>query len=183
LLAHQLRGEPLLVMAAYREAEGRHQPEVGALLARLAREAEVLPLARPSPEAVAQWVRDAGAGEAEDWYRLSEGHPLYLVEGLRLGRSPGPSGLEGLLDEHLARLPADARPVLEAAAVLGRELSVADLAATAEQPLDPVQAALGEHWGTQHADSGHLAGSSLRGEVPLTRAKDWAAARTWSQAA
>jgi hypothetical protein len=175
-------------MAAHREAEGRRQPEVGALLARLAREAEMLPLTRLRPEAVAEWVHDAGGSEAEGWYRLSEGHPLYLVEALRLGRSPGSSGLEGLLDEHLGRLPADARSVLEAAAVLGRELSLADLVAIAEQPPDPVQAALVEGVAASvlvpagEPTRFRFAHLLLRDGV-LTRAKDWAAARTWSQAA
>src|SRR3954468_24579439 len=62
LLARELRGSRILVVGAYREAEARLFPEVPPLLAKIAREAEVLPLPRLGPEDVAAWVQASGGG-------------------------------------------------------------------------------------------------------------------------
>jgi hypothetical protein len=66
LLARQPRGERILIAGTYRDAELRLKPEVGAL-AKLGREAEVLPLPRLPAEDVADWGRDAEAVEAPEW--------------------------------------------------------------------------------------------------------------------
>jgi adenosyl cobinamide kinase/adenosyl cobinamide phosphate guanylyltransferase len=153
LLARELPRAPILVIGGYREAELRLTPDRAPVLARIAREAEVIPLARLGPEDVAAWAGDAGiepsaAGTAE-LYRITEGHPLFVVEALRLGRgaraeAARSSGLEGVLEEHLARTSPATRRVLEVAAVLGREFSTADLAATASTTADGVHEALRE---------------------------------------
>ena len=151
LLARQLRGSRILVVGAYREAEARLFPEVPPLLAKIAREADVLPLARLGPGDVAAWVQASGRGAeaATELFRLTEGHPLFVVEALRLGqRGPAqdrlPAGLGAVLDEHLGRLSAPARAVLAIAAVLGRDFAGADVAATGATSLDLVHEALAE---------------------------------------
>jgi len=151
LLTRQLRGSRILVVGAYREAEARLSPEVPPLLAKIAREADVLPLPRLGPQDVAAWVEASGggAGVATEIFRLTEGHPLFVVEALRLGPRGAapewlPAGLGAVLDEHLGRLSPRTRAVLEIAAVLGRDFATADVAATGGTGLDLVHEALGE---------------------------------------
>jgi tetratricopeptide (TPR) repeat protein len=152
LFVRQLRGSPILVVGAYRDAEIRLTPEAAPLLAKIARESELVPLRRLATEDVAAWANEVGgpaALEPGELYRLTEGHPLFVVEALRLGRrgqprTPLPVGLRAALDEHLGRLAAVTRSVLEAAAVLGRDFSSADVAAVAEIAADAVHEALDE---------------------------------------
>jgi tetratricopeptide (TPR) repeat protein len=151
LLAHELPRSPILVIGAYREAELRLTPEIAPLLARVAREAEVLPLSRLGAEDVAAWVGTVGAepaaARAAELYRLTEGHPLFLVEALRLGggaEARASVGLASVLDERLARLAPGTRALLEVAAVLGREFSIGDVAATAGTTADRAHEAVRE---------------------------------------
>jgi predicted ATPase len=153
LLARQLRDARMLVVGAYRDAEVTLNPEIASLLAKIAREAEVLPLPRLASEDVAKWMREAvsgaSAGEAAELYRLTEGHPLFVVEALRVARGAGQpvhrsAGLEAVLDEHLGRLSAGARAILEVAAVLGRDFTTTDVAATASAAVAIVHRALNE---------------------------------------
>jgi tetratricopeptide (TPR) repeat protein len=153
LLARELPRLPLLVVGAYRDAEIRLKPEIAPLLARIAREAEVVPLPRLAAADVAAWVDEASvrpdAGCAAELYRITEGHPLFLVEALRLGRETGSqaawsAGLAGVLDERLGALSAGTRALLEVGAVLGREFSTADLGATAGALPDRVHEAVRE---------------------------------------
>ncbi len=153
LLARELPRAPVLVVGAYRDAETRLNPETGSLLAKIAREGEVVPLSRLSPEEVALWVQDAVAGPdvrgAAELYRVTEGHPLLLVEALRLGGAADAAarwtaGPAAVLDERLDRLSAAARAVLEVAAILGREFCISDVASTAGTVPDRVHEALRE---------------------------------------
>ncbi|MEO8182963.1 MAG: AAA family ATPase [Deltaproteobacteria bacterium] len=161
LLARELSRVPMVVVGAYRDAELRLMPESAALLGKVAREAEVLPLARLSPEDVAAWLQETGLQEtglpetglaasdsgAASLYRLTEGHPLLVVEALRLrarggGASAWPADPGAVLDERLALLPPEAHAVLQVAAVLGREFSTGEVAALGGWPADHVAAAL-----------------------------------------
>jgi hypothetical protein len=152
LLARELPRSAILVVGAYRAAEARLNPDIATVLTKIAREAEVLPLGRLSPAEVADWVREAArapdAERADEIYRLTEGHPLFVVETLRLGgeRAGGrlPLGLTAVLDEHLAQLAPGTRALLDVAAVLGRDFTAADLAATAGKTPDEAFAALNE---------------------------------------
>jgi tetratricopeptide (TPR) repeat protein len=168
MLARALRGSPILVVGAYRDAEARFAPDVAPLLAKIARESEVVPLGRLGAEDVAAWARAAGgpgnradrsserAGDdatktrtIAELYRVTEGHPLFVVEALRLGhRDPDhrrlPVGLGAIFDEHLGRLAPATRGVLEVAAVLGRDFADADVAAIAELDLDVIHRAISE---------------------------------------
>lgn len=153
LLSRELPRVRLLVVAAYRDAELRTASEVAALLAKLAREADVMPLARLAPADVAAWLRDvapeADAVRAEQLYRLTEGQPLFVIEALRLGagshgRTSWTHGPHALLDERLGRLSAPTRGVLEVAAVLGREFDRDHVAVVSRTSRDAVHEALTE---------------------------------------
>ncbi len=146
LLARALRRTRLLVVGAYREAEARQAPELAGLIGKLAREGEVLALAGLAPSEVKQWLREAAPGsegQAPALHRMTEGHPLFVAELLRLGHgwtgsAPLTEGLRAVLDERLALLPTASRALLEAASVLGRELTPSELAETAALPLAQV---------------------------------------------
>jgi len=161
LLARELRGSRILVVGAYREAEARLTPERAPLLAKIARASEVVPLQRLDVADVALWLRDArGSGEAAELYRLTEGHPLFVVETLRLGPQGGqaPAGLGAVLDEHLGRLSPRTRALLEIAAVLGRDFTVRELVAVAGDGPDPVHQDLAEAVATSVVQPAHEPG-------------------------
>jgi len=125
-VARELGGIRLLLVAASRETHRYTDPEVGALLAKVRREALVLPLPRLTSDEVGAWTSARAAANPERIFSMSEGNPLFVAELLRLGVTPGalPSGLSTVLDEHLSKVSVRARSVLDAAAVLGREFSV-----------------------------------------------------------
>lgn len=150
LLARQVARAPLLVVGAYRDAELELQPAVAPLLAAIAREAVVVPLARLERADVAAWLRDAlpeasSAGSAQ-LYELTDGHPLFVVEALRLGGAVDlprwTLGRAGVLDERLGRLSPVTHALLGAAAVLGRELSSDLLTALVREAIASGQIAL-----------------------------------------
>jgi tetratricopeptide (TPR) repeat protein len=155
LLARGLRGSPVVVVGTYRDAEARQHRDVGPLLAKIAREGDVLPLAPLGAVDVAEWLRRDGGEEsrAAEVHRLTEGNPLFVQEILRLGGTLGPSrlpdGLGAVLDEHLARVSPETRSVLECAAVLGREFAPAELARVAGVDAKAVAAALSEAEGAE----------------------------------
>ena len=137
-VVRDLRSRPLMVIATHRDAEARLTPEIRPLLARIAREARVLPLRRLERSEVAEFVAQAtGAEPAVDrvdgLYLETEGNPLFLRELLQL-HGPHAARAEGIREVVRARLslmPAASRVVLEAAAVLGREFSIGPVAAIA----------------------------------------------------
>jgi len=147
LLARELRRSSILVLGAYRDSRAELAPELGAVLEKIAREAELLPLARLGPEHVAAWMSEAlpaaSADQSAAVYALTEGHPLFVTEVLRAGfprvtHMDLIDGLRSVLDERLARLPDRTRSLLEIAAVYGREFSLADVAAAAVLEIDEV---------------------------------------------
>jgi hypothetical protein len=149
LLARELSRAPICVVGAYREAELRLTPEIAGLLAKVAREADVSALPRLSPGDVAAWLQAADASaspaRAESLYRLTEGHPLLIVETLRLRAlqaGPWPAQPGAVLDERLAPLAPAVRAALEVAAVIGREFSAAEVAAAGGLSADQVAEAL-----------------------------------------
>jgi tetratricopeptide (TPR) repeat protein len=149
LLSRELPRSAILVLGAYRDSELPLRPEIARLLAAIAREAEVVPLPRLAAEHVAIWLRDAAldGAQASELYRLTEGHPLFVVEAVRLAcgaenRATWMGGLAAVLDERLSRLSAETRAALEVGAVLGREFVLGDVAATAGMAPDDVHEAL-----------------------------------------
>ena len=154
LLHFVARGLPharVLVVGSYREVEARMSPDVADALARVAREGRYLPLARLDSEQVASWVRARGVADPELGsllFRRSEGNPLFVVELLRLldekqgsggaalaAETAVPLGVRDVIHQRLARLPGEARALLDLAAVLGRHVNLELLAqAAGESP-------------------------------------------------
>jgi predicted ATPase len=152
-LARELRRSRILVIGTSRDAEPRLVPEAAMLLAKIAREGEVVALGRLEAKDVEVWIREALPSatreQAELLYRVTEGHPLFVTEMLRLGpqdtaKSRLLDDLGALLDERLLALSDKTRAVLEIAAVLGREFSVTELAALSEEAEDEVEQRLRE---------------------------------------
>lgn len=152
-LARSLRGSRVLVLATSRDSEARQVPEAAALLAKIAREGEVVALGRLAAPDVEAWMRSTlpstTAAQAAVLFRVTEGHPLFISEMLRQGpredtRDRLLEGLGATLDERLLVLSAETRTLLEVAAVLGREFSLAEVAALAEQSPDEVERRLRE---------------------------------------
>ncbi len=144
-LARQVATAPLLVLATSREVEPRLSPEVAELMAKLGREGEVLSLPRLTKDAVAAWVSasEPDGPNASDLFRITEGNPLFVREVLRMGahgarRPTATDGMKAALDEHLDKLAPDARAVLAAAAVLGRDFGSRELAEICADAHGPV---------------------------------------------
>ncbi|HEX6275877.1 MAG TPA: AAA family ATPase, partial [Polyangiaceae bacterium] len=121
-VARELGGMGVLVVGSARDAHPT-DPETGALLAKIRREAEVLSLPRLTRDEVAAWAVSRSTLAAERLYGVSEGIPLFVEELLRVGLDKGAfqGALGSVIDEHFACLSPRARLVLEAASVLGRE--------------------------------------------------------------
>ncbi|HKO92714.1 MAG TPA: protein kinase [Polyangiaceae bacterium] len=151
-LARELSRSAILIVAAYRDAEAAFAAEIAPILAKIAREAELYPLSRLSLSDVALWLggleAEPNSRTAEELYRVTEGHPLLVVEMLRLSSGafaddawPRP---RSVLEERLGRLSAESRTTLEVAAIWGREFAASDLAATGSLDPDVVFRALRE---------------------------------------
>jgi hypothetical protein len=136
-VARELRSMRVLVVASHRDVEARLTPAVGELLARIAREGTVLPLARLDREATAALVQhrtgDASPVLAKLLYENTQGNPLFVEEMTRLVGEQGaealaagalPEGVREAIRQRLVRLPGEALPLLELAAVAGDELDV-----------------------------------------------------------
>ena len=159
-VARDLRGRRVLVLGTYRELEARRAPKVSALLARLAREGAARPLGPLNPPTVAQWV-EAVLGEAPTpslasaVFTATEGNPLFVdalsqllaargqAEALKSGFAL-PDTIRETVQELLARISPEAREVLDAAAVLGRECPLVTLQLVCERSVEQVLAVLGE---------------------------------------
>jgi hypothetical protein len=157
LLVLQLADLPILVVASYRDVEARLAPEIGDLVARIGRGGLLVPLGRLGPEGVAALVREAGTlpddpGVARMVHAATEGNPLFVGELVRLiaarselppgGRLPVPDGVRAVMRERLRLLGPDCLPVLEIAAVLGREFNAPLLAEVAGVDVEAVPSRL-----------------------------------------
>ncbi|AUX38747.1 uncharacterized protein SOCE26_001250 [Sorangium cellulosum] len=148
-VARSLRALPVALVATHRDAEARLDAELGALLAKIAREGSVLELARLGRGEVAALIADLGPTDGhvvDEVFEASGGNPLFVHESVRLLRTGArlrPSdGAVALLRDRLARLPAEDRALLELAALLGREIETAALAHAAGASADSVRARL-----------------------------------------
>lgn len=140
-IVRDLRSSPVLVVGTYREAEARLTPAIASTLAQIAREAVVMPLRPLDREEVAEFVAQttgAAPSEAriEALHQRTEGNPLFLRELLRLPGSVtrAPEGIREVVHARLSLLSPELRRVLEAAAVLGREIELDLLAAMLDVP-------------------------------------------------
>lgn len=139
----------VLLVVTTRESELLERRELGELVGKLVREGVHVPLRRLDADATASWLASVGfKGDAAEVHRLSEGNPLFIEEATRLGvdrfATAAAGGVALVLAEHLTRLSEPARKTLEVAAVLGREASLADVAALGDIALDSVESAVRE---------------------------------------
>jgi energy-coupling factor transporter ATP-binding protein EcfA2 len=174
MLARDLRRSRILVIATSRDADARLMPEAAALLAKIGREGEVLALGRLEPKDLEAWVAEALPSatrqQTELLYQVTEGHPLFITEMLGLGppdraRDRLLDNLGATLDERTLSLPEQTRAILEVAAVVGREFSVSEVAAVAEQPDDEVERRLREARTAGVVSAGAASGSYLFSHV------------------
>ena len=145
---------PLLITATWRSGAG------GADVDRLvrswgARNAELLPLGPLDELSVATLASQAVAGQAADGLlgkvAVADGNPLYVIElaralaGHRRPPDAGGNGQEAaggaipesliaVVSQRLSGLSGQAREILQVAAILGREFTVAELAAILARP-------------------------------------------------
>ncbi|MEV6491881.1 BTAD domain-containing putative transcriptional regulator, partial [Actinoplanes sp. NPDC051633] len=152
--ARELDGVPVLLMAAYRPADGGERlDEALAQLAR--REPERVALTGLAASEVGSLVAAVHGHplDGETVRALADrtgGNPFYVRESARLLRSEGalvalaevPEGVRDVLRRRLARLPQPAVSVLRLAAVVGREAEVDVLLAAADADEDTVLDAL-----------------------------------------
>lgn len=132
LIADQVRSMPVMVLGTYRELEASLRPDCGDAIARLGRVGQVLTLPPLREIDVALLVRD-GIEDADDRltaivYDATHGNPLFVDEMVRDVRARGvgggmriPLGVREVIRQRLRFVSDDARPVLEAGAVLGVE--------------------------------------------------------------
>ena len=158
-VARNLRGMRALIVGTYRPEEAHLQAEAGRVLADVAREGTYLPLLPLERDQIGEMIarssgRLADPALVEAIARTTEGNPLFIEELLRFliqrgdfaagagAPLPVPETIREVLRRRSGRLPAETRDLLGTASVVGRDFSVATLAALAERPPAAVQEAL-----------------------------------------
>ncbi|HUS31613.1 MAG TPA: AAA family ATPase [Kofleriaceae bacterium] len=184
-LAAQLRAAAILVVGTYRDVEARLTQGAGAVLDRIAREARVVRPARLGVDEVRELARNLGVIDSDALvtvYRRSEGNPLFVVELLRVVQGRGvigvPASVRTAIREHLAGLSGALRSVLEAVAVIGREVQPVIVADICKRPLAEVQDELArgvevgvlvERGGGRIAFAHGLIAETLHDDIPAAR--------------
>jgi tetratricopeptide (TPR) repeat protein/transcriptional regulator with XRE-family HTH domain len=155
-LARHAAPRPVLVIYAYRDEELDSDERLAGLVESLQRDAGArrLPLARLGPadtESLVATLADvspAATGLAQRLHRETEGNPFFLMsilQSLREGETqlevpasegPGllPDALRAAVRVRLAHVPKEIRPVLDAAAVLGRRFDFDTLLDVVREP-------------------------------------------------
>ena len=131
LLTRQVRGRDVGVIATYRSDEVAANPPAAMLIGDLVSSpvAVRIHLQPLSAGAVAELAGSAGPAVAE-LMRLTGGNPLLVVESIAAGGGL-PASVRDATLARAARLGADARGVLDVAAVIGQRVPVTLLAAVA----------------------------------------------------
>jgi tetratricopeptide (TPR) repeat protein len=140
-VAREIRSMRALLIATCRDVEARLDPEAGEIISRLGREGVTLSLRRLDREASGDLLRrrtgELAPGVAGRIYDSTQGNPLFLEEMVRLLEEEGPDaiaagvvpgGVRDVIRQRLDRVSADARALLDLAAVAGDEIDVALLA-------------------------------------------------------
>ena len=162
-LASELRSSRLLVLASYRDAEARHDPENGALLDELGRHGRSIPLRGLNEVEVFGMLAEIGGRTpdralARSIYQVTNGNPFFVDELVRLLHAeerlgetfaPGeplgiPNGVEGAIRRRLAALSPAANHVLTVAAVIGRDFDARVVERTTQLPAEEVLGAVDE---------------------------------------
>jgi hypothetical protein len=165
-LTPALARHPLLIVAAYRNLPADQTPELAATLATVSRENGVTELTVGGLKlADVAELMDELLGEPEDYavranlaallHGRTGGNPFFVrqLAGLLTDECADPSGaaaravppgVRHVIARRLAVVPPQARTLLAAGAVLGREFDVRTVAAMAETPVDAAYDALDE---------------------------------------
>lgn len=146
-VAGQLHRAPILIVGTYRDVEARLTAAAGAVLDRIARDARVVhPRRLGATDVAALAAAEPGltldAGAIATVFQRSEGNPLFAVELMRVfarrGAAALPASVRTAIREHMKAMPTELAPMLEAAAVVGRELSASVVADVSRRPLPEV---------------------------------------------
>jgi tetratricopeptide (TPR) repeat protein len=145
-VVREKRRVPVLVIGTYRDVEARQSAQTYDLLAAVAREGTHVRLGRLSEDDVRKLASAAGLaadeGTLAEVYHITEGHPLFVCEALRLiasrpprhgGRLVLPDDTTGTIRSRLGMLDEATRAILAPAAVVGREVDRDVLAAITER--------------------------------------------------
>ena len=132
-LSRRLRGQPVLVVATYRDDALAAADPVRVALGDLAaqsstRRLDVPPLTR---EAVAAMAEGTGL-EALELHRLTGGNPFFVAEVLRSGSAVVPPSARDAVLARAAGLSPSARQALDVAALVGARIEPSLLSAVAE---------------------------------------------------
>jgi predicted ATPase len=143
LVAHELKGAAIQIVATYRDAEVRRSPTLTKLIGELSRDARTIALGGLSEPEVASFV-EMSAGQTPDpelvakLYAATDGSPLFVEGIVRLliaqrdvGRSSLsdlpftiPDGVRAAIRLRVGALSKDAISLLSIAAVMGKEFEV-----------------------------------------------------------
>ncbi|HEY3518408.1 MAG TPA: AAA family ATPase [Gammaproteobacteria bacterium] len=144
-LARHTAGLPMLIVYAYRDEELDSRSRLAGLVASLRSEAHVhqmalarLDLAETKELLASHGGADLSARMAARLQRETDGNPFFLTSILQARRAgeiagdangelPLPEALRASVRGRLAHVPADARPTLDVAAVLGRRFDFESL--------------------------------------------------------
>lgn len=156
--ARQLHSANVVVLGTLRDREAQRSPHAP-LLGRIAQDARSIPLGPLEPAAVRSYLSESmPASEAdalaEALHKRTDGHPLFIVELLRLlAANRGamtqmvwqlnlPQGLEQTLRMRTAELAEGEREVIAMAAIMGRQFSAKRLLSAFALEPEPVHAAV-----------------------------------------
>jgi DNA-binding CsgD family transcriptional regulator/tetratricopeptide (TPR) repeat protein/energy-coupling factor transporter ATP-binding protein EcfA2 len=136
-LGRRLDGAPLLIVATFRSEETGGDHPLTVVRGDLATLPGVIRMQLPALTVAGVRALLAGAESALDPGRLHErtgGNPFYVTEVLAAGDGEVPATVRDAVLARVARLPAAAREVAAAAAVLGRRADIGLLTTVAGEP-------------------------------------------------
>ena len=153
-LAVELHATRILAIGTYRVPEARRAPEVGSLLAGLARGRCIAISGLPERDIALLIEKSSGGiapspGLVSAVHRMTEGNPFFAEEIVRLLAADGhlqskepagaklrlPDGVREVIRRRLAPLPEKCHELLTVAAVAGREFDARLLEAVSDRPL------------------------------------------------
>ena len=95
-------------------------------------------------------TRQIAAPEMQQLYRVTEGHPLFIIETVRSRGADGaqtlPPKVQNVIQARLAQLSNEARELAGLAATIGRQFSLAVLSHASQHPEETLVRALDELW-------------------------------------
>ena len=143
-LARRIPRTRTLVLVTYRDDDLGADSALREVIGKIAtqRATSRLSLTPLSPEAVRQLAAGTGA-DADRVHQVSGGNPFYVAEMLSSGAGPVPPTVSDVVAARTARLSADARRLLTAAAVLGLPSEAAEIAQVAGTTPDSLDECLG----------------------------------------